>query len=269
MNDIDKSEAQKEKESEFKRYEALIIKRDHLLREAADIEAQYYHEFGKLSVELFDKKLECIKWKKIISYCQAAANTGRSVKEDELDTYIRNSTAEYEKQLCQLVDMRNSTETLKSVPAYVAQKAKRKYRDIAKKIHPDIHPDLAGNQYFEELWQAAAEAYQKLDLQRLEEIEALAQSALVKLGKGEEMPHIPDIGERIKNVQEQIDRIISTDPYLFKFLLDDPEAVSDRMHDMNQELGEYTSYGLMLEGVVEKMMGKEFAGNWKMKIKTI
>lgn len=267
MNDIQKDQsAEQEKERLYSQYEKLIIRRDQLKKEAGISEALYYHEFGPIMTDLFHKKLECIQWKKIISYCQAAANTGKRVNEGELDTYISNSMMEYRDQLRELIRRRDQTKKLEESPLFAVEKAKRIYRDIAKLIHPDMHPDLAGNPYFTELWTKAAEAYHRNDVHGLEEVKLLSHTALVRLGKNGAMPRLPDIEERIKSVRDQINRIRSTDPYLFKFLLDDPEAVKDRKKDLNSELGEYTDYGLTLESVLTKMMGKEFTDAWKRKM---
>ena len=267
MNEIQKNSViDEERARAFSRYEKLIIKRDQLEKEAEICEMLYYNEFGELSVDLFHKKIECISWKKIISYCQAAANTGQAVREDELDTYIGNSMEECQEQLKNLIDMKNESENIRTSPIYIVEKSKRKYREIARMIHPDLHPEFADSTYFRNLWEAAAGAYRRNDLTRLEEIETLARAALLRRGGAADLPELSNIKDRISAVQNDINRITSTDPYLYKFLLDDPDAAADRKKDLETDLGEYTSYGLMLEGVLTEMMGREFVNAWKMKM---
>ena len=62
----------KKENGKYKKYEELLLKRDQLNKEAGAIHTLYIKEFGELLLEDFELKVECIKKKKQISYCQAA-----------------------------------------------------------------------------------------------------------------------------------------------------------------------------------------------------
>ncbi len=71
----------------YKEYEALIQKRDELKKEAFCYQREYTREFGDLIVKTFEKKIECIRKKKMIEYCQMAKNHGLPVDQEELQKY--------------------------------------------------------------------------------------------------------------------------------------------------------------------------------------
>ena len=74
--------------SSYARYEELIYRRDSLKKEAFLYHAAYVREFGDLILEIFRKKIECIRKKKAIEYCQAALNHGKSVDQAKMQEYL-------------------------------------------------------------------------------------------------------------------------------------------------------------------------------------
>lgn len=60
----------KVKNSSYERYEKLLLRRDSLRKEAAQINMNYIREFGSLILAVFQKKMECIRKKKTISFYQ-------------------------------------------------------------------------------------------------------------------------------------------------------------------------------------------------------
>ena len=62
--------------SRYDEYEALLLERDQLEREAGAIWTAYIKEFGQLMTDVFEEKVECIRRKKMIAYYQKAAELG-------------------------------------------------------------------------------------------------------------------------------------------------------------------------------------------------
>ena len=65
--------------SAYAKYEELLLRRDELKKEAFQMEQAYIREFGDLILEVFRKKLECIRKKKTIEYCRTFINHGENV----------------------------------------------------------------------------------------------------------------------------------------------------------------------------------------------
>lgn len=61
---------------------------------------------------------------------------------------------------------------------------------------------------------------------------------------------IPDINERIFELNEEIEKILNTDPYQYKYLLSDNELVDEMKKDLNDELTDYKKYEEELNEVI-------------------
>ena len=55
-------------ESLLERYEALILQRDRLAKEADHYQLEYFREFGELITDAFQARIDCIALKKSISF---------------------------------------------------------------------------------------------------------------------------------------------------------------------------------------------------------
>ena len=56
------------KNSAYSRYEELLLRRDELRKEAFQLERQYVRTFGDLILQVFEKKIECIRKNKTIEF---------------------------------------------------------------------------------------------------------------------------------------------------------------------------------------------------------
>ena len=81
--------------SGYETYERLLLERDQLQKEAAQIWTVYLQMFGELITDNYEEKLECIKCKKTISYCQQALNRKEAIDPDALRQYLNREMAEY------------------------------------------------------------------------------------------------------------------------------------------------------------------------------
>jgi hypothetical protein len=57
-----------------------------------------------------------------------------------------------------------------------------------------------------------------------------------------EQIEIEDIEDKIEKLQDEIHTIKNTDPYQFKYLLEDPLMVEDKFKDLEREFKEYVDY---------------------------
>ena len=75
-------------DSSFSKYEGLLIRRDEARKEAFQYDQKYIRQFGDLILEVFEKKLECIRKKKTIEYCQIFINRGQAVDQAAVEMYL-------------------------------------------------------------------------------------------------------------------------------------------------------------------------------------
>ena len=159
-------------------YEEVLLRRDNLRKEAEQYHMAYIREFGDLITKAFEQKVECIRKKKMIAYCQRQVNMGKKNEGARLDTYIETEMAEYREELESMAkDVRAAKNSKKISPGEV-MKIKKTYHGLAKKIHPDLHPELKEDERLKAYWQRIMIAYNYNQLKDLEELERL----LLKLG---------------------------------------------------------------------------------------
>ena len=87
----------KVKNSSYARYEELLLRRDDVKKKAFQYGVEYNRTFGELILKVFEKKIECIRKKKTVEYCQSFKNHGKNVDLAGLQTYLERQLADYEK----------------------------------------------------------------------------------------------------------------------------------------------------------------------------
>ena len=131
---------------------------------------------------------------------------------------------------------------------------KKIYHKLVKLIHPDLNPNFAGNEKFQELWFQIVVAYNGNDLNSLQELENLVAKALEQSGQNVEKIEILDIEKKIADVEEEIKTIKETDPYQYQFLLLDPDAVAEKKKQLEEELRQYKEHANQLDQILKGML---------------
>ena len=240
----------KVRDSKYEEYEALLLERDQLEREAGSIWTAYLQAFGQLEADVFEEKIECIKRKKMIAYYQNALNHGGQVDQDAMQAYLDAEMAEYYNRLRRMTeDNKKAGESGTSSPYHI-RRCKEIYRRIARQIHPDTHPYTDQSETFSELWSRVVSAYHMNDLKLLSELEILVNKAVREAGGALEKIDIPDIDSRIEELKMEIEDIKTTDPYKLTYLLDDADAVAKKKKGLTDELETYIKYRHDLDEVI-------------------
>ena len=249
----------KVKNASYGRYEELLLKRDQLYREAESILISYTKEFGELTAEVFSEKIECIRLKKAIAYCQAAINRGNAISIDDMHAYLDKSMAMYKAELKSMLTENENARNSKTSSIVDVQRAKKLYRKLAKLIHPDINPRTRELPELSDLWNRIVAAYHMNDPIELSELEVLTNKIIADLGLGAAEIDIPDIDDKIQRLEDEINEIITAEPYTYCELLNDAEAVKEKKDTFNKELEEYKAYHAELDGILEKLVGEKGA----------
>ena len=254
----------KVKNSSYGRYEELLIRRDNLKKEAFILQRQYVAEFGDLIIEVFEKKLECIKKKKTIEFCQRKLNYGKSIDQDELQAYLDEEMKEFQARRNDMIKDTESAKKREKVSEIDLIKIKKIYHKLVKLIHPDINPLTSENEALYDLWQRIQIAYNCNDLKEMEELEVRVTTTLEQLGVGNLEIEIPNIDDKIAELEKEIVTIMETDPYQYKFILEDPKAVEEKKQSLREELQSYIEYSEQLDNILENLMTDGNSIVWKM-----
>lgn len=252
------------KHASFDRYEELLMKRDAVHKEAFQHERAYVREFGDMILEVFRLKLECIRKKKTIEFCQMAANHGKSVDQEKLQEYLRNELAAMQEQLDGMIKDAEASRKTEKVSEIELLQIKKIYHKMVKIIHPDINPKVAQSIKLQELWQRMVVAYNCNDLKEMQETEVLITKTLEQMGNETIEIEVPNIEEKIAELEAEIKHIRETDPYQYKFLLDDPEAISEKKKTLCEEKKSYEEYGNQLEEILQGIVESGVSFTWRM-----
>ena len=235
-------------------YESLLLDRDRYQKEAYQALGEYTRIFGEKITEVFKQRIACIERKKMLSYCLMYFNRGESVDLKKIQEQIKAEMAEYQAQLAAMIENNEACKKSRVIPQKEALRIKQIYRSIAKKLHPDLNPLTEQHEELMELWRRNITAYQCNNLKELEEIEVLVEQALAALGQGKTTISIPDIDEKIEKIYKEIEKIRSTDPYLFRELLDDPSLVEEKNNELDKELKDYQEYAAKLDEELKRFI---------------
>ena len=239
-------------EDDLDRYEELLLRRDSLRKKAEQYQISYFKEFGDLIVQSFKLRVECIKKKKMIAYCQRLVNQGKSIDGAQLDHYIEREMADYQADLEMMIEHNKAVKASESVSEYDIYKIKKLYHSLAKLIHPDLHPEFAYDHQIQDYWNEIVLAYEHNRLEDLEELDFKVRKYLEDRDEAPEAVRISNLPGKIAKLEEEIDKITSTDPYLYRLLLEDEESITAKKNALQEEIDSFREYSKQLEEVISQ-----------------
>lgn len=248
--------------SAYDRYEELLLRKSALKKECFQLEQEYTRLFGEAILKLYRLQIECAKKKKTIEFCQAAVNRGAEPDEKQLQKFILKETRELQDHFRKMSEEYEVAKSAVKISEADLAKIRKIYRRTVKLLHPDIHPEVAESEDLKDLWNRVSVAYACNDLKELEELEVLVTAALADHSGEEWKIEVPDLDEKIASLEGEIEKITGTDPYQYKFLFDDPEAVEEKKKDLQGKIGEYTSYAAKLDEILASVLPEGIIVVW-------
>lgn len=235
-------------------YEELLLRRDQLFRESGSYMTAYTQEFGDLITANFELKVECIKKKKTISYCRRRMNRGLAIDTTRMQAEIDQEMTLYYTQLKEMLDDTERAKKAGTISEYRLSRAKKIYRRLTKILHPDINKKTAENENLMELWTRIAEAYQKSNVDELDDLEVLVRRAMEEMGDDSFELNLDDIETRIERVENQINEILTTEPYIYGEILCDEEKKQAYKEQLQAEHDDYEQYLESLTKALDEML---------------
>ncbi len=247
----------KVRNGQYEQYEELLLKREHFLKEASQYLIGYTREFGELTAEVFEIKIRCIRLKKEIAWCQKKLNMGGKIDINAMKAEMDRMMAMYYAELADMVQDAENAKRFEYITPVKVQQVKRIYRELAKKLHPDINPGTKEQEKLKDLWNRISIAYYHNDLEELRELKVLTTAALKELGDDGLEVEIPDLDQKIARLEDEISNIVTTEPYTYKELLRDPVKIEEKRRSLEAEKAEYLAYRDRLQETMDTMLLKQ------------
>ena len=179
--------------------------------------------------------------------------------------FVDEATGKLHAHLDRMVEDYKSSKETGMVTELDLLRIKKIYHKLVKLIHPDINPKVGDSKELKELWNRIVTAYNNNDLKMLQELEVLTVKAVDRLNDGKPIEiEIPDIERKIADLEEEIRTLIETDPYQYKFLLADSDAVEAKKASLSQELKAFQEYGRHLDGILADYLSSGADIKWLM-----
>ena len=244
----------KSSDSQYEKYERLLLERDQLNKESGQIWTVYLQMFGQLISDNYEEKLACIKCKKTIAYYQNMLNHRGVIDPVALEKHLEQEMKEYYANLRRMIKENEAAKNARTSTRYEVERTKTLYRRLAKLLHPDMNPKTENSDVLQDLWNRILIAYYSNSVKELAELEVLARKALQELGADAVEIEIPDIEEKIELVKEEIDQITHSEPYILRYLVEDEDASERKRASLQAELESYQNYHRELKNIILQML---------------
>lgn len=173
-------------------YRSLIIERDELKNQYEENKKDNYQTYGDLYKEYYGLMVECIFFKKRISYCQRCKNHHIRIYKEELEDYMDAVKEDY---MHELEELRTHK---KRVKKHLSDEDMKQAKKIFKRIIKRIDQDSP-------LWERALESYRYNNLNDLKDIEMLVDYERQSIRKNLDNPYLSIQIERLKKEIESIE----------------------------------------------------------------
>lgn len=243
MNDIEI----KEYDPNYDLYSELLIKKAEIKKEGYQYYMDYLRVFGELINTAYEAKIECIKKKKLIEFYQAKINKNEDVDTNQADRYIEAVMDTYYKTLETMRNEYTLSKSFEFCSSEEIRQVKDTYRKLAKLIHPDMNKIYSDDRKIQEFWMDVCNAYQNNRLEEIQELEITICKYLSDIGYDCETIEIADIENKISILENEIEDLMNSNPYLYKLLMDNEDAVSMKKQELEDEIEESIDYQKDLE----------------------
>lgn len=212
--------------------QALILEHDHLLyQKCKNLKVRYLLEFGALEYRYIELSMKEDRLKRKLDLLYIKINRNEKITKEyliEIEKYLDEKLSSFKERLNQQAKDLDWAIDLSEKPLMNPEEMlefKSKYRDLVKKLHPDLNKDLSESDL--DLYYKVVDAYKngQIDLIRLyhdliigKEERDLKDEKLIAY-------EIQRISENIEKLKESIEKIKDSFPYDKKDLLENEKEI--------------------------------------------
>lgn len=213
-------------------------KMDVLYQEKNYLTSLYLSRVGQLQYELFVIETDIARLQMEMRLIQRYVNQNSPIDFKQVEKEIDKATEQFHKLLVEREnELRNAHEYL-SLPHLTKEEAaelKRLYHDIAKRLHPDLNPNLSEDE--QDLFQQAQAAYRCSDLNSLRQIHQHV------MGEETSVQVTIDLAQEVQQLQQmtdllsqQIEQLYQTFPFTQREFLADEEKIAQKQAELRAQI---------------------------------
>lgn len=242
--------------------EDLLIEKDNLESIVCEnIKTEYTLLFGGLEYRLYKASCEYLRLRRKREMIQAKKNREEKVDIKAIEADLDNEFFEYKKKLDEKISEMNRALERSKLPVLSKDETneiKKLYRVIVKKLHPDLNPKITEAE--KELFYRATECHKNGDLTAIRIIFEIVESEDVK----DEITTSPaDSLEKeaarletlVESIQKDIDKIKSTEPYIWEVYLYDENKKNEKLNGLEQDLENFENAIRTQEEYIMELLG--------------
>ena len=237
----------------------VVYEFDHLrFHVCENIQMQYMLEFGNLQYQALLEEYNYRRLKRKKELIQAKMNRQESIDlhqiEATLDFEFRYYQYLLDKQLNQWNEAKER-EGNKFLSPSDTTLLKVFYRYIMKKIHPDVYPDP--DDQIKSLFLDTLNAYDRGDLKTLKRIYTIVRD-LVSDDEEFSMEGLQQTQDRLKSsiqdILEAMEVIKSSQPYTYKYVLEDKERCTELKKHYQEEVQHYQKLSQQIDQQLNQLL---------------
>ena len=222
-----------------------IIKKDYLLYHLKPaLTAEYMTKIGIWEYKIYEVEIKIRKIRRKIQLIQAKINKQEKINLKEIEKILKIEFTIFQEKLRKQLEELNKT--LKYIEGQFlteeeTKEIKKIYKEIVKKLHPDLNPQITKEQ--QELFHNAVQAYENGDLETLKMIKLITEgekNTLKTIDKLEELnKKINQLKANIEEINKYTKELLKTFPFDHQELLKNPNWIKERTKELQETLYEY------------------------------
>ena len=223
---------------------ASIIAEAHALADSIPVVlARYATAFGDRLVKLQALEIEAARCKREIELLQSAINQGGHWDyaniQEKLDAEFHEWQEKLDREAKQFQHQQGLLHHL--LDAETARVLRDRFRVLARRLHPDLHPQQTPAE--EELWHRVTAAYEQQNLEELDAIEVITREQ-----SQEDLPRSVDaMSESVRRLEMKLQTLLTNLSHRRKSwpldqlaLLDSPEATAEKQKELEERMAALT-----------------------------
>ena len=221
------------------------------------IEADFQIKIGVFQLELLQLEVESRRLKSMIHRIQADINRNKKPNIEFIEKELQKEFQKWYKQIeVEAEKIKYAKERFNSQMTQAeSSEFKKLFRELVKKLHPDINPNLGEKE--KDLWLQVIQTYNRGDLDEMRALSVILEDThQVEISNINELKkQLESFKSHLKKVQEEISTIKSDHPFDLEENLSDEKWVEGKQTEIINGIEQWKQMILTYVDIIENLLG--------------